>query len=314
MAIPGVGIIGDRINPGFKVTKALLEAEDIAGLQALAVRQVQAGAWSIDVTIGPRGYKDSHFLTEVIKALQTAVDVPLCFDYPDKGVQEICLKAYDPAKAKGRKPLVNSLAETRLEMLDLFKIRPFQVVLMASERLEDGAAKSIKLTSEVLGVAKRMSAILARDHGVSHEDMFVDVTIHSLVSDLEGLTMMALEAIRAVRQDPDLNGIHIMGGLTNIGNMLPPLKFDNVPLRQLAEDAFLTLAVPLGFDTIMGTPWNDFRMLPNENIVLQTLKEFTELKGLHAMRRLRQLWARETKSLVEKQTSPTTPLATRRLT
>ncbi len=305
MAIPGVGIIGDRINPGFKATKALLEAEDIAGLQALAVRQVQAGAWGIDVTIGPRGYKDSHFLTEVIKALQAAVDVPLCFDYPDKGVQEVCLKAYDPAKAKGRKPLVNSLAETRLEMLDLFKIRPFQVVLMASERLEDGAAKSNKLTSEVLGLAKRMSAILARDHGVSRADMFVDVTIHSLVSDLEGLTKMALEAIQAVRQDPDLNGIHIMGGLTNIGNMLPPLKFDNLPLRQLVENAFLTLAVPLGFDTIMGTPWNDFRMLPDDNVVLQTLREFTELKGLNAMRRLRQLWARiqETKSLVEKQTT-----------
>ena len=302
MAIPGVGIIGDRINPGFKATRALLDAEDIAGLQALAVRQVQAGAWAIDVTIGPRGYKDSHFLTEVIKALQAAVDVPLCFDYPDKGVQEICLKAFDPEKAKGRKPVVNSLAETRLEMLDLLKIRPFQVVLMASERLEDGAAKSNKLTSEVLGVAKRMSATLARDHGVGHEDMFVDVTIHSLVSDLEGLTKMALEAIQAVRQDPDLKGIHIMGGLTNIGNMLPPIKFDNVSLRQLTESAFLTLAVPLGFDTVMGTPWNDFRMLPDDDVVLQTVKEFTELKGLNAMRRLRQLWARtqETKSPVEK--------------
>jgi cobalamin-dependent methionine synthase I len=250
----------------------------------------------------------------VIKALQAAVDVPLCFDYPDRGVQEICLKAYDPAKAKGRKPLVNSLAETRLEMLDLFKIRPFQVVLMASERLEDGAAKSNKLTSEVLGVAKRMSVTLARDYGVSHEDMFVDVTIHSLVSDLEGLTKMALEAIWAIRQDPDLNGIHIMGGLTNIGNMLPPIKFDGLPLRQLVENSFLTLAVPLGFDTIMGTPWNDFRMLPNESIVLQTLKDFTELKGLSAMRRLRQLWAQETKSFVETRPSPTTPPATRRLT
>jgi len=293
MAIPGVGVIGDRINPGFKATKALLEAEDIPGLQALAVRQVQAGAWGIDVTVGPRGYKDSHFLTEVIKALQAAVDVPLCFDYPDKSVQEVCLKAYDPAKAKGRKPVVNSLAETRLEMLDLFKIRPFQVVLMASERLEDGAAKSNKLTSEVLGVAKRMSTILARDHGVSLGEMFVDVTIHSLVSDLEGLTKMALEAIRAIRQDPELKGIHIMGGMTNIGNMLPPMKFDGVSLRQLVENAFLTLAVPLGFDTIMGTPWNNFQILPDDNVVLKTLKDFNELQGLSAMRRLRQLWSQK---------------------
>ncbi|HXQ25066.1 MAG TPA: dihydropteroate synthase [Candidatus Acidoferrales bacterium] len=293
MAIPGVGIIGDRINPGFKTTRALLDAEDIPGLQALAVRQVQAGAWCIDVTVGPRGYKDSHFLTEAIKALQAAVDVPLCFDYPDMAVQEVCLKAYDPAKAKGRKPLVNSLAETRLEMLGLFKIRPFQVVLMASERLENGAAKSNKLTGEVLGVAKRLSAILARDHGVSRGEMFVDVTIHSLISDLEGLTKMALEAIREISEDPDLKGVHIMGGLTNIGNMMPPIKFDGVSLRQLVENAFLTLAVPLGFDTIMGTPWNNFQMLPDDNVVLKTLKEFNQLQGLNAMRRLRQLWSQK---------------------
>ena len=132
--------------------------------------------------------------------------------------------------------------------------------------------------------------------------MFVDVTIHSLVSDLEGLTKMALEAIRAISEDPELKGIHIMGGLTNIGNMLPPLKFDGVSLRQVVENAFLTLAVPLGFDTIMGTPWNDFRMLPDDNAVLQTLRDFIELKGLDAMRRLRQLWARtgDSKSLAKK--------------
>jgi cobalamin-dependent methionine synthase I len=302
MAIPGVSIIGDRINPGFKITKALIEAEDVAGLQALAVRQVQAGAWCLDVTVGPRGYKDFHFLTEVIKALQAAVDVPLCFDYPSAAVQEVCLKAYDLARAKGRKPVVNSLAETRQEMLDLVKICPFQVVLMASERLEEGSAKSNKLTSEVLGVARRMTAKLTQECGFSRGDILVDVTIHSLISDLEGLTKMALEAIRSIGEDPELKGVHIMGGMTNIGNMLPPLKFNGLPLRQVVENAFLTLAVPLGFDTIMGTPWNDFRMLPDDNIVLQTLKDFTELKGLDAMRRLRQLWARsqDTKSFVEK--------------
>lgn len=302
MGIPGVSIIGDRINPGFKATKALIEAEDLAGLQALAVRQVQAGAWCLDVTVGSRGYQDSHFLTEVIKALQAAVDVPLCFDYPSAAVQEVCLKAYDPAKAKGHKPVVNSLAETRQEILDLVKIRPFQVILMASERLEHGSPKSNKSASEVLGVARRLTARLTQEWGFSRGDIFVDVTIHSLVSDLEGLTKMALEAVGSIGKDPELKGVHIIGGMTNIGNMLPPLKFDGIPLRQLMENAFLTLAVPLGFDTIMGTPWNNFQMLPDDNVVLQTLKDFTQLKGLDAIRRLRQLWARgqDGKSLVEK--------------
>jgi 5-methyltetrahydrofolate--homocysteine methyltransferase len=292
MAIPGVSIIGDRINPGFKATKALVEAEDIAGLQALAVRQVEAGAWCLDVTVGPRGYQDPHFLTEVIKALQAAVNVPLCFDYPSAAVQEVCLKAYDPSKAQGRKPVVNSIAETRQEMFELTKIRPFQAIVMASERLEDDSPKSNKLTSEVVGVAQRMTSKLTREYGFSRDDIFVDITIHSVVSDLEGLTKMALDAIRAISQDAELKGVHIIGGMTNIGNMLPPLKFDGLSLRQLMENSFLTLAVPLGFDTIMGTPWNKFQLLPDDNIVLQTLKEFLDLSGLNAMRRLRRLWAK----------------------
>jgi cobalamin-dependent methionine synthase I len=292
MARPGIILIGDRINPeGFKKTRALIEAEDFAGLQALAVKQVEAGAQYLDVTIGPRGYKDPQFLTEVIRSLQAAAEVPLCFDYPNAAVQEVCLKAYDPAKAKGRKPLVNSLAETRAEMFDLLKIRPFKVVLMASERLEDGAPKPNKTAQEVLDVAKRMSSRLKREFNFSPDDIFIDITIHSLVSDTEGLTKMALEAIKLIGQEPELKGMHIMGGMTNIGNMLPPLKFDGVSLRQTIENAFLTLAVPLGFDTIMGTPWNDFRILPPDNPVLQTFQEVIDLTGLAAMRRLRKLWA-----------------------
>lgn len=293
MPIPGVTLIGDRLNSeGFKKTRSLMETEDFAGLQALAVRQVEAGAEYLDLTIGPRGYKDSQFLSKVIASLQDAVDVPLCFDYPDAGVQEVCLKTYNPAKAKGRKPIVNSLAETRLEILDLYKIQPFRVVLMASERVEDGVAKPNKLSSEVLEVARRLSARLIRELNFRPDDILIDITVHSLVSDTEGLTKMALEAIRIIHEDPALKGMHIMGGLTNIGNMLPAIKFDNVTLRQMMENAFLTLAVPRGFDTIMGTPWNDFRLLPEGDPVLETFKEVIELKGLAAMRRLRQVWAR----------------------
>jgi len=290
--IPELIIIGDRINPGFKSTKSLIDHEDIAGLQALAVRQARAGAHYLDVTIGQRGGEDPQFLTKVIKALQDAVQVPLCFDYPNLAIQETCLKAYDPAKARGRKPLVNSLAETRLEMLELIKVRPFEAVVMASEYLDGGVPKPARKCEDVVRVARRLSDILIRSHGFAAGEIFIDITINSLVSDTQGLTRMALDAIRRIRQDPALRGVHIMGGLTNIGNMLPPLEFDGVRLGRLMESAFLTAAVPLGFDTIMGTPWNPFAILPADNIVLQTFKEVTESTGLDAIRRLRKLWAK----------------------
>jgi 5-methyltetrahydrofolate--homocysteine methyltransferase len=293
MSIEHLIVVGDRINPGFKSTKTLIENEDIEGLQALAVRQVEAGAHYIDVTVGPRGYTDAYFLTAVVKALQNAVDAPLCFDYPSAAAQEVCLKAYDPAKANGQRPMVNSLAETRMEILELLRICPFRVVIMASEYLQDGVPKPAKHTEEVVGVARRLSAELAKNHGFIMDDIFVDITINSLVSDTEGLTKMALEAIREIGADTEMRGIHIMGGLTNIGNMLPPLEYDGMRLRHAMECAFLTTAIPLGFDTVLGTPWNAFQILPENHEVLRTFREVVNLRGLDAMRRLRQLWAKK---------------------
>jgi cobalamin-dependent methionine synthase I len=287
-----VTIIGDRINPGFKATKTLIEAEDIKGIQELAKRQVAAGAAMLDVTIGPRGYDDAKFLTEVIQAIQASVDVPLCFDYPKLEVQEVCLKAYDPGKAGGQAPLINSIAETRWEMVDLFDICPCRVVLMASERMEDGAGVPNKHESDVLLTAKRSTEALVRQHNVKREDIYIDVTVSTLASDTEGMVKMALDAIELIGRDRELTGVHIIGGLTNVGNLLPPMEIDGVRLRHLMESAFLTVAVPLGFDTILGTPWNDFQILPAENEVLKTFRDVIDLKGVDAMRRLRQLWAK----------------------
>jgi cobalamin-dependent methionine synthase I len=294
VAIPNLTIIGDRINPGFKNTNVLLEKEDINGIQDLAKRQVSAGATILDVTIGPRAYEDSRFLIEVIQAIQSVVDVPLCFDYPKLEVQEVCLKAYDWDKAKGQAPLVNSIAETRWEMVDLFKICRFKVVLMASERMENGASVRNKESADVLLTAKRSTDRLVRAYDLKAEDIYIDTTISTLASDTEGMVKMALDAIKLISNDPDLRGVHIVGGLTNIGNMLPPIDIDGIRLRHLMESAFLTVAVPLGFDTVLGTPWNNYRILADNNKVLQTFKEVVELKGLDAMQRLRELWAKKT--------------------
>ena len=44
MAIPELTIIGERINPGFKSTKEMFDNSNIDAIQALAVKQAEAGA------------------------------------------------------------------------------------------------------------------------------------------------------------------------------------------------------------------------------------------------------------------------------
>ena len=294
MSFPNLIIVGDRINPqGFKNTAKMIAEEDIAGLQALAVKQVESGSSYVDVTIGPRAYEDLKFLQKVVVALQEAVDVPLCIDYPVKHIVAACLEVYDRDKSGGKPPLVNSFAETRMEMFELFDIMPCQVVIMSSESLdENGVPKSSKKSSDVVDVARRLTRKLIDEHGLTPNDIFIDVTINSMISDMEGLTKMALDAIRAIHEDADMKDVHIIGGLTNIGNMVPKIEFDGMSLRHCIENAFLTRAVPLGFDTVLGTPWNKFTPLPEDHPVLVGFDEIIELKGLDAMRRLRKLWAK----------------------
>ncbi len=292
MAIPNLSIIGDRLDSGFKSSRELFENEDMAGLQALAVRQAEAGAAYLNINVGPKAHADPSFMKTVIEAVQAAVDLPLAFDFPSLAVQEVCLKSYDPERAGGRKPLINSIAETRMELLDLLKIQPAKVILMGSERVEDGVAMPNKASADVHATAKRVAARLTADHGMTLDDIFIDISISLLASDTEALTRMALDAIGAIGSDPEMKGVHIMGGLSNIAGQLPPKAADGSPMRAQLESAFLTVAVPRGFNTVLATPWKDFQMLPEDNFVLQTFKEIIALDGLDALRRVRKLYVK----------------------
>jgi 5-methyltetrahydrofolate--homocysteine methyltransferase len=284
-------VIGDRINPGFKSVKALFEAEDIAGLQAVAVKQVEAGASYLDVAVGPRAHTDHPFMAKIVHALQEAVSIPLCFDFPSAAVQEVCLKSYDRARAGGRAPLVNSITEARWEIMDLYRpLGPFKVIVMVSERVEDGAAKQNKTADEIFSTARRTALRLRNDYGMAMDDIFIDVTISAVIADTTGLHRAVLDAIRAIRNDPELTGIHMTGGLTNIGQQLPATAADGSDLKLSLECAFLTLAVPLGLDAVMSTPWRAFRPLPPDNHVLQVYQEFLQQTGSNALRTIRKFY------------------------
>ena len=291
MTTPKLMIIGDRINPGFKSTKELVDANNIAGLQALAVKQKEAGAAYLDVTIGPRAYADKKFLIEVLNAIQAAVDTPLCFDDPSAEIQEVCLKAYDSAKAGEKIPMMNSIADTRWELADLLKIRPFKVIMMSNERVENGVRRQNKTVDEIVTTVRRMAHdLLGRGCGITMDDLIVDVAISAISSDTEGRTRTTLEAIETIGKDPELKGIHISGGLTNLAAQLPAIQIDGKPLKAQLENAFLTLAIPRGFDTVLATPGRSFEILPDDNRVLQAFKEIISLDGIDALRRLRKLY------------------------
>lgn len=285
-----IRIIGERINPGFKSTRSMFDNEDIPGIQALAVKQAEAGAAYLNVNIGARALTDPAFMARIIQAIQAVVTVPLSFDFPSKSVQEICLSAYDPALAGGRLPIVNSITEHRWDLMELYGRFKFKVIVMASERVEDGVARGNKTADEIYTTAKRAALRLNRDYGMPLGDIFIDMSVSAIIADTEGLNRGTLDAIRLIGSDPELKGVHMMGGLSNIGQQLPPKAADGSDLKHGLENAFLTLTVPHGFDTVLGTPWRGYFPLPEDNYVFAAYRNFLEQTGSNALRAVRKFY------------------------
>jgi 5-methyltetrahydrofolate--homocysteine methyltransferase len=285
-----IRIIGERINPGFRSTKALFDQEDLPGLQALAVKQAEAGASALNVNVGARAQSDPAWMATVIRAIQDATDLPLSFDFPGQAVQRVCLQTYDVAKAGGRLPIVNSITEHRWDLMELHDEFRFQVIVMASERVQDGRALPNKTAEEIYTTARRAARRLIDEHGIAPDDIFVDLSVSAIVADTERLNRSTLDAIALIGADPALEGVHKMGGLSNIGQQLPAKAADGSDLKHALECAFLTLAVPLGFDTVLGTPWRDYAPLPEDHHVLQTYRHFLEQSGSNALRAVRRLY------------------------
>ncbi len=285
-----ITIIGERINPGFKSTKALFDNSDLPGVQALAVRQAQAGASYLNVNIGARALTDPVFLTEAIHAIQSVVTLPLSFDVPSVQAHEVCLQAYDQERAGGALPIVNSITEHRWSAMSLYRQRPFKVIVMASERVEDGVARNNKSAADIAGTAKRAALRLRQEYGMPPDDIIIDLSVSAIVADTEGLNRGTLEAVKLIGSDPDLKGLHMMGGLSNIGQQLPPKAADGSDLKHQLENAFLTLAVPYGFDTVLGTPWRGYAPLADDNYVLAAYRNFLEQTGTNALRAVRKLY------------------------
>jgi 5-methyltetrahydrofolate--homocysteine methyltransferase len=283
-------IIGERISPGYKSARALIDASDIAGLQDLAVRQAEAGASYIDVHLGARGMTDPGFVPVVIRGLQEKVSTPLSFDFAEVGAQRACLETYDRGKSHGALPVVNSITEQRWEFMALRSLAPFKVIVMASERMEGGVAKSNKTAAEIAGTARRCALRLIEEHGMTMDDIFIDVSVRAIIADTEGMNRSVLESIRLIRSDAALRGIHIMGALTNIGQQMPAKAVDGSDLKQALENAFLTIAVPDRLDTVMGTPWRGYQPLPEDNHVMKTYRAFLEQSGTNALRVVRKFY------------------------
>lgn len=283
----GLTIIGERINPGFKSTRAFFDARDVESLGKLAAEQQAKGAKFLNINLGDLASSEPEFFRAVLEEVERSSDLPLSIDYPNLEVQQFAFKHY----RRDDKPLINSVSELRYEMLDVLKIRPAKVLLMASERDVNGEKVANHTADEVHATARRLvERVLNTDARLTVDDLYIDVSVCPIAADMEGLIPMAVDAIRLIGADPVLKGIHMSVGLSNISIMVPAKTKDGLPLKELLESAFLTNTVPFGLDTIIGTAGRNYQLLEPDNPVLIGFNEAIRLSDVEALMRIQELY------------------------
>lgn len=272
-------IIGDLINNSYGRAGRAFQDRDLAKYQELATGQVDKGATYLDVNIDATQRMSVNlddmldFLPDLIPALQEATDAPLCFDNPSIQFQEKALSIYE--RKENNKPILNSISASRQnldDMIALVKEYDTKVVVMASEIFvgddDYGQAHS---GQDVYEVTKTFVKRLQEEAGRTTDDIIVDPGLAPLAADTYGIVNMGLDAMRLIRKDPDLEGIHISVGLTNFSFGVPKA------IKTRLEHAYITLAVDAGLDTILGNPEKDLQVLPADHRFVTVVGDALEL-------------------------------------
>lgn len=288
MPIPNLTIIGESINDSVPSTHKLFEANDLAGLKELAVSQDTGGAGYIDVNVGPR---PAAFLADMVREVQGVTTKPISIDTPDPVMAEAGLKAYDRARAGGRIPVLNSIAQTRRQMFELVKIMPFMPILLASERVDaKGIGQPCHTAQEVYQTAKELVAEAGK-HGIPVNHCIIDPAISPIGADSDGRFHCLMGAIRLIHDDPALKGVHMSVGLSNFSVMLPPKRADGSPTKGPLESAFLTMSVPLGMDHVIGSVKRKYDILPADHPAMQCLTDCLKLEGFDVIMRVQEYYS-----------------------
>jgi 5-methyltetrahydrofolate--homocysteine methyltransferase len=284
MPLQGLTLIGESINDSVPSTHERFEANDLAGIAALAKTQTDLGAAYIDVNVGTRS---AAFMAEAIRIVQAATALPLSVDSPDLELARAGLEAC--AAANGT-PILNSISPLRLEMFELLNVRRFRPILLASENLRDGVGAPCATADETYAAA-RLLLETAHRHGLANDDCIIDPGIAPIGADTDGNIHRLMGALKLMHSDPVFKGVHVSVGLSNFTVMLPPKRADGSPVKIPLASAFLTRAMPLGLDTVIGSAKAAYTRLPEGHPALQCFDDCLAAEGFDVLVRVQEFYS-----------------------
>ena len=233
----GPVIVGERINPtGKKKFQQALRENNIDYILNEAFSQQEAGAHILDVNVGLPEIDECRVMGDAVKALSSAVNLPLQIDSSDPITIENTLRHYNG------KPMVNSVNGKLESMEAIFPIvQKYGGVLVGLCLDEEGIPPT---ADGRFDIAKKIVS-KAADYGIRHKDLVMD----ALTLTISAQQKESSETIKALKRIKEELGIHTCLGVSNISFGLPR--------RELVNSTFFALALNNGLDACIINPCND---------------------------------------------------------
>jgi hypothetical protein len=73
--------------------------------------------------------------------------------------------------------------------------------------------------------------------------------------------------------------------------MLPPKRKDGSPVKGPLESAFLTKAMPVGLDMVIGSVKRNYDLLASDHPAMQCFEDCLRLGGFDSVMRVREFYA-----------------------
>jgi 5-methyltetrahydrofolate corrinoid/iron sulfur protein methyltransferase len=257
-------IIGENIHIIAQAVKDGIRDRDAEFFKKLALQQVEAGAWAVDLNMGPRKKDWEELFPWMVKTVESVVDVPLVIDTTNVFGMEAALKAITKAQ-----PILNSTSAEaeRLEKVPaLAKKYGAKVIAltMAKSGIPVGADERVGIALEAL-----IPRFLELD--IPIEDLIIDPLVLT-VSGCQEYCPECIEAVRTIQYawDPP-PGISV--GLSNVSNAVPRAN------RPLINQVYCAMLMGAGLQMMIADPL-DTELIEVVNTV-ESRDESTPVKALY---------------------------------
>ncbi len=255
-------IIGENIHIISPKVKEAVANQDKRFFQELAVRQLEAGAWALDLNIGPQKKAGHEILPWLVRTVQEVSDVPLCLDTTNLSAIEAACPLCK------QQPIINSTSaeEERLEKVPLVAAK-YHTKLIALTMEKSGIPVSAEAR---VNIALEKLLPRADELGIPVTDLLVDPLVLT-VSGCQEFVPECVESVRIlqVAGDPP-PGVNV--GLSNVSNAVP------AQMRPLINAVYCVMLIGAGLNTMIADPMD--QLLSRFIKIVETRDESTAIGKL----------------------------------